>query len=115
MGLTFLFVETGAERPQYRQASDPLAATSTTTSRLPRERFLLRWSPGPAGSSYTLRVSTGELSPLLSKHELATAEFLVPVETLAKVASGQQVLWQVETRLPDGRRVASETFVVTLD
>jgi hypothetical protein len=116
VGLTmFFFLPTHTPQPQYRQSADPLAASSLVGDRLARDRCLLRWSAGAPGSTYTLRVSTRELSPLLYKHDLAAAEFLVPSGLLAEVASGQQILWQVETRLPDSRRVMSETFVVTLD
>lgn len=115
-GLTMFFLlPTQVSQPEYREGADPLAATSLVGDRLARERFQLRWSAGEPGSVYTLRVSSAELVTLLVKRDLANPEMLVPAELLAKLRTGDQVLWQVETRLPDGRQVVSETFVVTLD
>jgi hypothetical protein len=84
------------------------------SDRLPRDRFLLRWSPGPAGSTYTVRLSTVALSLLLEQDGLDGAELLVPSAALERAQAGDQLLWQIETRLPDGRRINSATFVVTL-
>jgi hypothetical protein len=41
-------------------------------------------------------------------------ELLVPSSALANVKSGDQLLWQVEVRLPNGRQIPSETYVETL-
>lgn len=101
--------------PQYRQAANPLAPMSLIAGQLARDRFLLRWSPGPPGSTYTLRLSTVNLDLLLFKEEITTTEFLVPDTVLAHVASGQQLLWQVETRQQNGQRVASATYTVILE
>jgi hypothetical protein len=56
-----------------------------------------------------------DLTPLLLKQEIAIPEFIVPRSLLDVVATGEQLFWQVEARLPDGQRVASETYVVTLE
>jgi hypothetical protein len=111
----YFLIPVKEEEPSYRQAVHPLAPTSLTAGKLARDRFLLRWSPGPPGSSYTLRLSTIELVPLFLEQNITTAEFLVPASVLANVESDQQLLWQVQIRLPDGQRVASDTYVVTLD
>lgn len=103
------------QQPQYRQAADPRAPTSLTAEKLARDRFLLQWSPGPTESSYSLRLSTAQLALLFLEQDITAAEFQVPASALAKVESGQQLFWQVEVRLPDGRRVVSDTYVVTLD
>lgn len=114
LGVSFL-LPTELPQPQYRQATDPRAATSMVGDRLARGNFLLRWSAAEPGSTYSLRVSSADLVTLLSRHDLTSNQALVPAELLAKLAPGDQILWQVETRLPDGRQVASETFVVTLE
>jgi hypothetical protein len=101
--------------PQYRDVASPLAPRSLVASKLPRDRFLLRWSAGPQGSTYTVRLSTADLVPLLLKQDLTTAELLVPPKVLAGVASGDPLLWQVEVRLPNGQRVESNTYAVTVD
>ncbi|HEU4780459.1 MAG TPA: hypothetical protein VFS58_11310 [Steroidobacteraceae bacterium] len=103
------------QQPQYRQPADSSAPTSLTAEKLARDRFLLQWSAGPAGSSYTLRLSTTQLAPLFFEQDITTSRFLVPASVLTNVESGQQLLWQVEIRLPDGRRVVSDTYLVTPD
>ena len=103
------------QRPQYRELANPLAPVSLLAGNLTRERFLLRWSPGPRGSIYTLRLTTADLVPLLVQQDLTRPELLVPSTVLGGVVSGEQLLWQVEVRLPNGQRVASKTNVVTLD
>jgi hypothetical protein len=60
-------------------------------------------------------VTTADLVAVLEKQGLTSAELAVPAALLEKVPSGGQLLWQVEVRLPDGQRVASQTFVVTLE
>jgi hypothetical protein len=101
--------------PQYRDAAHPMAPISLVTGSLARDRFLLRWSPGPQGSTYLLRLTTTDLTPLLVQQDLTRAEFIVPSAALANVESGEQLLWQVEVQLPDGQRIASETYIVTLE
>jgi hypothetical protein len=101
--------------PQYRDAAHPMAPVSLVTGSLARDRFLLRWSAGPQGSTYLLRLTTIDLAPLLVQQDLTRAEFVAPSAALANVESGEQLLWQVEVRLPDGQRIASETYVVTVE
>jgi len=103
------------QQPQYRDVASPLAPKSLVDSKLPRDRFLLKWSSGPEGSTYTVRLSTADLVPLLLKQDVTTAELLVPAETLASVTAGDPLLWQVEVRLPNGQRVESNTYAVTVD
>jgi hypothetical protein len=78
---------------------------------LPRGRFLLRWSAGAAGSLYDVVVSDADLEVLFRGQQLEQAELLVPVQALAPLAAGAQVLWRVEVLEPDGSRHASATFV----
>jgi hypothetical protein len=78
---------------------------------LPREAFRLRWSPGPEGARYQVRVTTEDLRVLATTADLTEAQFTVEPAALAGLASGSRVFWQVEVLLPDGGRVASPTFV----
>jgi hypothetical protein len=112
-----LYVSMPGHEPQaqYRDVASPLAPKSLVASKLPRDRFLLKWSSGPQGSTYTVRLSTADLVPLLLKQDVSAAELLVPAETLAGVTSGDPLLWQVEVRLPNGQRVESNTYAVTVD
>ena len=102
------------ETPRYRDAVEPLAPASRVPENLPRDRFVLKWSPGPQGSSYSVRLSTADLTLLLVQHNVASPELTVPASALTQVKSGDRLLWQVEVRLPNGQQVPSETYVVTL-
>lgn len=113
--LTHFTLREDDETPQYRDVIDSAAPKSLVSDRLPRDQFVLRWSPGPAGSTYTVRLSTQDLSLLLEQQDIERSEFVVPSAVFERAASGEQLLWQVEARLPDGKRVSSETFVVTVE
>jgi len=79
-------------------------------ARLPRERCRLLWAaPGP-GARYEVRVSAEDLSILATVRDVEATELTVPEAALAAVPPGGRILWQVEARLPDGRRVVSRTF-----
>jgi hypothetical protein len=113
--VTYLVVPFDRGTPEYRQGVDPLAPVSTIGSTLPRDQFVLRWSAGPAGTTYLVRLSTADLATLLVKSDVTATELLVPSSVLANIKSGQELLWQVEAQLPDGRRVVSQTFVVRVE
>jgi hypothetical protein len=110
--VTYLVIPVDHGVPQYRDVVDPLAPVSAIGSTLPRDRFVLRWSAGPPGTTYGIRLSTADLAPLLTQSGIAVTELVVPAPVLANVKAGEELLWQVEARLPDGRRVVSQTYVV---
>jgi len=113
--VTYLVIPVDHETPQYREGVDPLAPVSAIGSTLPRDQFVLRWSAGPAGTTYLVRLSTADLGSLLVKSDIAATELVVPGSVLANVKTGEELLWQVEAQLPDGRRVVSETYAVQLE
>lgn len=120
VGLTTYFVRPGheprqEESAQYRDAAPGLTPVSRTGDRLSRDRAVLRWSPGPEGSTYAVRLTTADLVLVLEQQDMTSAELAVPAAMLEKVPSGEHLLWQVEVHLPDGQRVASQTYAVTLD
>ena len=116
VGLTTYFVRQGPEEsPQYRDAAHRLAPVSRTGDKLSRNSAALRWSPGPKGSTYAVRLTTADLVLVLEKQDITSVELAVPAAVLEKMRSGEQLLWQVEVRLPDGQRIESETYVVTLE
>jgi hypothetical protein len=96
------------------QAASPAPVESLvpSDSTLPRDAFLLRWSPGPTGSRYQLRVTTDDLRVLTTVADVNTPELTIPAAALESVAPGARVLWQVVTTLPSGQTVSSPTFVV---
>jgi len=81
---------------------------------VPRERFLLRWTPGPEGALYDVLVADEGLEVLARANRLEEAEYLVPAEALADLPSGAAVLWKVELTTPTGERFSSTTFVQRL-
>lgn len=84
---------------------------------LSRSSFLLRWTPGPVGARYDLRVlSENPLSdPLIQVEDLASTEYEVPEAALRDLAPRSKVLWQVEAVLPDGDRLPSDTFIAVVE
>jgi hypothetical protein len=113
--VTYLVIPVDHETPQYREVVDPLAPVSAIGSTLPRDQFVLRWSAGPPGTTYLVRLSTADLASLLVKSDIAVTELVVPGPVLANVKTGEELLWQVEAQLPDGRRVVSQTYVVRVE
>jgi len=90
-----------------RYAAQSLLGADAT---LPRDQFRLRWTPGPPDTRYQVRVTTEDLQVLTIAADLPVAELVVPRETLAPVAPGNRVLWQVDATLPGGERISSATF-----
>jgi hypothetical protein len=81
---------------------------------LPRAGIRLRWTPGPEGSLYTVRIRTEDFSPLVSAEGLAAPEYFVPQERLLECES-DRLLWQVVLFPPDGGQITSNTFFVELE
>jgi hypothetical protein len=78
------------------------------SSALPREAFLLRWSPAGTGARYRVLVTLADLTVLDTASGLVDAEYRIPVSALAKVPSGAAVLWRMEARLADGSTLGSD-------
>ncbi len=102
----------GTDEPQYRANADTDAPSSLVGDSLPRARLVLRWSGSGADASYTLRVMTTSLEPLLVKEDLRQTEYLVPASALVGVAADAELLWQVEALWPGGRRETSPSYVL---
>jgi hypothetical protein len=81
---------------------------------VPRGLCVLRWTRGPAGTRYDVQVATEDLVAIARGRGLEVAWFQVPESALGALPAGSRLLWRVDATLPDGRRVASPTFVVTL-
>ena len=82
---------------------------------LSRSQCVLRWSPGPAGSHYDLRVATEDLTILAVVRGLEATEYRIPASALAPLPAGAKLLWQVEALSPDGTRLSSMTFVTRIE
>lgn len=108
--------EVPPESPVLRTVGpETVASLVDATVGLPADRFVLRWTPGPEGTRYDIRVTDRRLEPLAGARSLQQAEFLVPTEGLTDLESGSVVLWQVESILTDGSRVSSPTFSARLE
>ncbi len=79
---------------------------------LPRAEARLQWV-GPPGATFSITVTTGDLRPLVAAGDLKIGELLLTGDILADLPDGATLLWKVDARLPDGRRI-SRAFSSTL-
>lgn len=98
--------------PVYRTAGEAVAIRSLLTEDqvLRRDRPVLRWSSAGPGARYAVDLGAPDLVPLGLARGLSGTEWTIPPEVLAKIPSGGRIVWRVEARLPDGRRLASPGF-----
>jgi hypothetical protein len=99
----------------YREPGSEITPLVAEGQTLPRSAFVLRWSPGPESTRYSIRVLRSDLTVIASADGLENAEYGVPAEALREVAAGTTVYWRVEEHLPDGSHVVSDTFSVRLE
>ena len=78
---------------------------------LPRSRFFLQWSAGPAGSRYHVTVTSEDLRLVDAVRDLDRPEYQVPEPALGHVPRGGRVYWSIECVPPDGRTVRSAAFI----
>ena len=97
-----------------RGAEDVIIPTTDLAKPLAREACTLRWQ-GPADGRWEIRVATEDLRVIAEARDLDAAEFTVPAEALADLPPGATIIWQVHANLPDGRRIASRSFVQSLE
>jgi hypothetical protein len=108
--------ERAGPAPAFREQEESwLASELPDEALLPRGAALLRWSAGPEGTRYDLRVTTEDLEPLARAMRIEANEFLVPAGKLEGLAEGASLLWRVTAHLPDGRQVHSRSFVTRLE
>ena len=90
----------------------PLRALSG--DRLPRAAAELRWTAGPEGTVYDVRVMNERLDTLAEATELDEPRWTIPAAALADDEDGA-LQWQVTARTPDGRRMQSPTWTVQIE
>ena len=101
--------------PEYRQGEEEaIRSLLAEQEPQPRGALRLRWS-GPEGARYSLLVTTQDLTVIAEVTDLENTEYLVPEASLASVAAGTTLLWQVEATLPDGSHQNSTSFEVRLE
>jgi hypothetical protein len=102
--------------PQYRETpAAGLASQIAEGAVLPRDRAVLRWSAGPDGSRYDVRVLTAAGREVAVETGLTAPEVQIPPDALQGVALGEILYWQVDLLRPDGSRTASKTFSVRIE
>lgn len=110
-------VREGTEQQHQMRGGDTGTLTSLVPEAAPlkRDDCVLRWSGGPEGTRWSVRVSTEDLSLVHRADSLEQREYRVPAQVLAPVKPGTKLLWQVEARLPDGQVLRGATFVNRLE
>jgi len=102
--------------PVYRQGTEQTIESLLQEDRpLPRDQAVLRWTPGPDGSTYDVLVSTEDLTAVADATGLTEARYRIPADALEDLPAGTELLWQVEAVTSDGRQLASPTFVARLE
>jgi len=105
-----VFPRQRAPGPSFREEPAESVSSLVPQGPLRRDRFLLRWAALAPGTLYSLSVARPDLTQLYSANGIEASEHQVPAQALAGVPAGGEVLWRVEARLPDGRRLSSRAF-----
>lgn len=80
-----------------------------------RERLVLRWTGGPAGTLYSVDLADENLNVLVRSEQQETTEYAVPQDVLDGVESGSTLYWRIEAVLPDTTRVSSGVYLLRLE
>lgn len=101
----------GEAPAEYRSASqDWIESLVPDAEPLSREQCILRWTSGPDGTTYDVRVTTEDLEPVSRGRGLEKAEFPLSEQSLSVLPSGGRIVWQVTAHLPDGGTSESRSF-----
>jgi hypothetical protein len=104
----------GNPEAAFRSGADRAIESRVTDPRLPREQFVLRWTPGPAGTTYSASVTDQQGRTLYEIRDLQQPECTVPASSLAQLPPNSRVFWRVDANLADGTKVTSRNFDVIL-
>ena len=100
---------------EYRDvAQKQIQALTPEAQALPKSACLLKWTPGPVGTRYSVRVSTEQFEPISFVKGLEKAEYLVPADSLQDLQPGDSIIWQVQVFPPRGGKQISGTFFILL-
>jgi hypothetical protein len=84
----------------------------------PRAAFVLRWreagAPHDPATRFSVRLTTADLRLVYEDSDFASPQATVPEEALAAWPARTTFYWQVEARLPDGRRITSPAVRIVL-
>jgi len=96
------------------QPGEAIESLTPEDQPLSRDHATLRWS-GFEGATYELFVLAPRVTVLVREEGLTESRYTLPAHALAELDSGTELLWHVEAVLPDGSRVASQTFRVRIE
>jgi hypothetical protein len=82
---------------------------------LPRGQADLRWSAGPPGARYEVRVLTRDGREIAVESGLEAPQYRIPPSALTGAPAGTLLYWQVRALQPDGKSTVSKTFSVRLE
>jgi hypothetical protein len=99
----------------YREPGGWIQPLVSEGQALARDEFRLRWSAGPSGTRYSVRVARIDLAIVAQADALDREEYLVPASALQELPAGTVLYWRVEAHLPDGSHVASDMFSARLE
>lgn len=112
----YLLSRDAGRAPVFRaQQEDWIQPVAERAASLPRGKFILRWTAGPEGTTFDIRVTTERpgLTRLFPRPRPPGVR--VPKEALDPIPPGSRVFWQVTAYLPDGHRSDSATFVTLVE
>jgi hypothetical protein len=98
----------------YRGGQDQEIRSLIDDSVLSRDQAELRWTPGPPGSRYEVRVLTADGAEIAVESDLEAPSWRIPPSALAGLPTDTVLYWQVKALYPDGKRSASKTFEARL-
>jgi len=115
-GVGIMWIAPDEQEPAYRTIEGEwLRPEIPLEEPLARDDCLLRWTPGPMGSTYKVRVTSENLEIISVGRWLDEPEFLVSATALEELPPGSRIFWQVSARLPDGHRVDSASFISRIE
>lgn len=96
--------------PQYRDAVRPEVRSEIAEGAvLSRQDAVLRWSAGPPGSFYEVRVLTREGREITVESGLESPRYQIQPAALKEIPAGTVLYWQVKSLQPDGSARVSKT------
>lgn len=97
--------------PAFRGAPEAIRSLVPEAEALPPSDLRLAWS-GPPGAVYDLYLTRQDLEPILTVTGLTEPRYRVPETALGELPQGTILVWRVEARLPDHRRISSPAFLL---
>lgn len=107
VGLMFFPGDDRQDAPVVTRGTVPVStdqiASPVDAREVPRDEFVLEWTPGPAGTTYDVQVLTEDLQRIIVEFEdLRSNNVEIPEDLLAEVTSGSELQWTVNAELPSG-------------